>query len=592
MLGGTIASRPVAAQSTAGQRSQAALLGVTPEQIAQAKIIEQKAREMGSPVTGFEAIQAVTGANPKMQVIQRNAEGSDYAANTLTPIMQNRPKANSVMFNKQAERLSPAEQFPDVLAGLLQDSASGVLRDARKARASETKPFYENQRNSDLEALQLPREITKLDQQIKDGTWWKNDAVQQAGKNYANNNFYNNKANDLIKKNLGFIGQKGVDKFLARADESKQATIEAVNEARRRQDYIDQWTQQKDQKLTQLEAKNLPILAERVGDLLTKIDQNIQVVGANSLEGKTLTSLKKQLQPQTGSVYLPSAINSAYKTNRELTNVSHLSTPEQRMVAGVIGPYVSELKAISMGSSENIAKGSELHRNITKDVVRPLEVSQIGKIAGSPDNLQTFSAQANNLLPENPLDITPSVINRTIDAINQQDPNITRRFLAQYLRGTFNEANQKNMGGDNVFGGAKFAAKIAGNPTQEQNLMAALLASGGDSAGINNALEVFRAQGFKPSSNSATAANLQEMGAQNAAGFMATLLRGYKAAPYLHDKLTGSLSNKELASALSAGDGSIDRLMELARTGGKFDPIQQQMLINLLLANQKTQGEK
>ena len=221
------------------------------------------------------------------------------------------------------------------------------------------------------------------------------------------------------------------------------------------------------------------------------------------------------------------------------------------------------------------AKARSIVAQNMQNVVTPMEQGQIGKLSSS-DN---FSTQAGNLLPEVPMDVNPNVINKTMLTIGAENPDIGPTFISQYLRGAFNEANQKNVGGDNVFGGAKFAAKVAGNPAQEANLNQAVTSSGVNPQALGDALDVFRAQGMKPPVNSATVANATE--AKN-------LLSHLNPIPWLASKgehWTNGWATQDLARAL-IDPNSVDSLNELGRLNGSYSPLKQNVLANLLISQQ------
>lgn len=142
MAGGSAPGMLLAARGTAGDRAAAALKGVTPEQMALAKALQDKARAAGSPVTGYEAIQAQTGLNPKMQTQQRIAEQSDSAAGTLTPMMQARPGANAQVAEGAFNQIAPVSQAPDTLAGRMASTAETAITDARQSGNAKAGPYY------------------------------------------------------------------------------------------------------------------------------------------------------------------------------------------------------------------------------------------------------------------------------------------------------------------------------------------------------------------------------------------------------------------------------------------------------------------
>ena len=448
----------IASRGTAGDRVAAAMSGVTPEQIAMARILHQSAAESGSPITGYEAIQGVTGPNPKMQTQQRIAEQSDSAAGGLTTMMQNRPTANAALFGKVADGIAPVPVAPDATAGALQNAAARVIQGARDNGNALAAPYYATTSNNP-------------NARIPSGDW-----------------------NSLTS-----------DPAIA-------------------------WALQ--------QTKNNPLLG-------------VQGAAEGSLQwldtAKKFLDSHSQALAQSGDRF---PATQAAAASRRITSAVDPLFPDYAMA-----------RSIYEGNQNN--------------VVTPMEQGQIGKLASS-DN---FRAQANNLLPEAPMDVTPSVVNNTLTQIGAADPNIGSQFLAQYLRGTFNEANQDGMTGGNPMGGAKFAAKVAGNPMQAGNLTSAVTSVGADPQSLATALQIFGAQGMKPATNSATAFNANE----------ASLLSGpMKWLSAKGENWTNGLASKDLAAALMDQD-SVDSLNQLGQLNGTYSPFKQNLMANLLLSQQPQQ---
>lgn len=456
--GGAAPGMIIAAPGTAGERVAAATKGVTSEQLALAKALETEARNRGAPITGYEAIQAITGQNPKMQTQQRIAEQSDHAK-PLTIMMQARPGANTALMENAASTVAPKEMLPDTLAGQLQAAAEGSITAARQQGNAQAKPYYDSAYQQSLSPAQAS--ATVFEPALK-------------------------MAIDKVRKDP-----------LSRAYDKPANSVEVIDAAKR---YLDD-------------------ISNKAGI------QGKNTLAANASQGADLAKI-----------------------------VGDAASPD----------YATARKIVS----DNM-----------RNVVDPMKASQVGKLSES----NKFETQAGTLLPEKPMDVTPSVVKRTVDTISKQDPDITRKFLAQYLRGTFNEANQQNMTGENVFGGSKFAAKVAGNPAQEENLLAGLKASGANTAEIEAAIRIFRAQGMKPPVNSATQANIAEAGAGSGKGMVDLLMGRLSAATDKVDRMRANWSNKQMVEALAAPD-SVRRIEELARINGAYSPTKQQLLAAMLAA--------
>lgn len=583
ILGGLIPGAAIAARGTAGDRAAAATQGVTPEQMALARELKRKANSLGTPITDYEAIQSVTGLSPKMQTQQRLAEQSDASAKTLTPIMQNRAKANSVMFNNAANSIAPVEQYPDVLAGQLQKAAQAALQKTKDFRTSAASPDYRAQRASDIEAMNLADQVAAKKNQWQDRIDSRNKASQISGKLAADAN-----QQEQISKN--FYPVPGQPKFpqrythqAERAEEYQQAANETKDISRKRVDEAIEAERQFYEAQDALAEKNLPYVQSKVGGFLRQLDDDIRIAGPTT-EGKILKGFRDEIAPEGSPLFYPSQLESIYKANRNKLDLGLSPTDLQKTQAGVLGPYIKNLDSLIQDVSPAIKQGRQIYAQVSKDVVDPLDSSQVGKLARSDD----FVTQAKTLLPDKPMDVTPSVVERTFGAIGEQDPDIGRRMLAQYLRGSFNEANQKNVGGDNVFGGSKFAANMAGNADQEANLIAAVRASGAETQPFQDAINIFRAQGYKPPVNSATVPNADE--AARLGGLTGALTRPLQALPGAIDRWRNGMATSDLAKALAAQDASGPmRIEELARSNGVYDPMKQQMLINMLMANPESQ---
>ena len=583
LAGGMVPGMVLAARGTAGDRAAAAMGNVTPEQLQLAQALQERARAAGTPLTGYEAIQSVTGLNPKMQTQQRIAEQSDAAPGSgLTGMMQDRPGANQAMFENVANGVSPANPFPDTLAGRMQEAASNSIKSAQEARTAEAGPFYQKQRSSDSEAMrlleQMPSEATMLADRLRS----RDLAMQTSGQ-------LSGMSNDMTQAAKDYHPVAGMPGFPARylphTDVAAQAAAgsqEAYAVSRQRLQEASDAQQRLDTLSDQLAQKNLPEIQSKVSELLSGIDQKIKVLGP-TVEGKFLQSFRDELAPGGQPIVYPSQLESVYRNNRNKLDPGAFASSEDRTRIGVLGPEVQGLNALIKEVSPTIAEGRAAYAQASRNVVDPLKLGQVGKLAQS----DSFGPQAETLLPNKPMDITPQVVRRTAKTLNAQDPDIVRQFVAQYLRGQFNEANQQNMAGPNVFGGSKFAAQVAGNPGQDANLMAALQASGANPAQMNDALQIFSAQGMKPAVNSATQANTQEAGQMgNGHKLVDLLIRPLKTVPGAIDSWRNGWATEGLANALTDPQ-SIQRLQELARLNGSHNPTQQQIMANMLMASKQ-----
>jgi hypothetical protein len=148
-----------------------------------------------------------------------------------------------------------------------------------------------------------------------------------------------------------------------------------------------------------------------------------------------------------------------------------------------------------------------------KTIVNPMQESPVGDIAATRGITAeaAMRQQSEILMPQAPRALDPMTIKRTVATLNTQDPQAATNFVRQNLQAIFNESAQNLSGGANQWGGAKFAAQIAGNPQQKANLKALVEAAGGKGtwAGFNRLLDVLEAQGKRQAPGSQTAFNQQ-----------------------------------------------------------------------------------
>lgn len=461
LAGGMIPGAIVASKGTLSDRVSAAMRGLTPEQIQKADRLAKLAAQLKTPITGYEAVQAVTGLNPKMQTQQRLAEQSDAASKSLTPMMQARPGANSELFTNVTKDIAPNPGQIDTLAARLKTAAEDAITKKRQEGNELARPFYESASQKTLSPAQ--ESATTFDPAL-------NMAIEQ-----------------VVKDPLNSVYGK------------PKNTVAVIDAAKK---YLD-------------DIKNSAVIS----------GQNNRASNAGA----------------------------AAKTAIEIGDV-------------VAPEYATARNIVAKNMQENVL---------------PMQQGQIGKLSRSDD----FKTQSRSLLPEDVVDVTPDVIQKTASALNAQDPEILRQFLARDLQYKFNEQNQLTPSGENARGGANFAAKIAGNPGQQENLITALKSSGVDPTSFQDALQVYKAQGYKPPVNSATVANANEAGLLSGKGVIDALMGRADALRAPIDNWRNGWAASGLADALSAGENSVNRLHDISRLNGAYSPMKQQLLINMLLAN-------
>jgi hypothetical protein len=160
------------------------------------------------------------------------------------------------------------------------------------------------------------------------------------------------------------------------------------------------------------------------------------------------------------------------------------------------------------GPYGDYARARAQQQTLRENFLEPLNEGPLGKLSGTTDVQKQTSA----LLPNKPPPESAQVVAETVARVSRQNPQAAENLIHSHLRGAFDEATQDLATGANQFGGAKYAAIVAGNGQQAQNLEAAIRAlPNGDARwqGFRRFLDVMEATGQRPQQGSATAFNTE-----------------------------------------------------------------------------------
>ncbi len=125
-----------------------------------------------------------------------------------------------------------------------------------------------------------------------------------------------------------------------------------------------------------------------------------------------------------------------------------------------------------------------------------------------------LGAQVKALYPTAPMEGTAAETAGAIGRLNAQDATVAPALTRQHLATNFAEASQNNIPGANQWGGAKFAAQVAGNPLQRQVLMGnvgALPNGAAQAENLSNLIQVLEATGKRQQQGSGTAFNAGDL---------------------------------------------------------------------------------
>ena len=260
------------------------------------------------------------------------------------------------------------------------------------------------------------------------------------------------------------------------------------------------------------------------------------------------------------------------------------ATGIQGNASGVTWAAREKLDNFLASKSPIYAQGRDIYNQVSTDVVDPLKSGRVGQISEGGVGETGMRTQQGVLMPTNPQVTTPKDIKSTVQALRRQDPNAVPAWTRQSLEGIFNETAQKLQGGENQFGGAKFAQTIAGNKQQRENLKTLVTESSGIQAwnGFEKMLDVMEAQGKRQPVGSATAFNqmIAEEFKQGGVGKLATTAAKPSQLANAYDEFRMGKNAQLLAKLLTDPDG-INKLKEISNTAP--NSAKTRLLVNSLL---------
>lgn len=177
--------------------------------------------------------------------------------------------------------------------------------------------------------------------------------------------------------------------------------------------------------------------------------------------------------------------------------------------AAGLGGDAKAVKTEAVNKSVDYATALALEAHLREKYLEPLLNGPLGKLAELPDTKKAIGL----LFSANPLPGSAHEISTALSAVVKRNPQAARDLVRAHIEMTFNEATQNLQTGLNEFGGAKFAARLAGNSQQKANLKAAIEAVSGPQAwrGFETFLDVLEATGKRQAIGSKTAFNIDEL---------------------------------------------------------------------------------
>lgn len=202
------------------------------------------------------------------------------------------------------------------------------------------------------------------------------------------------------------------------------------------------------------------------------------------------------------------------------------SAARARNAAGqAIGPLNLSLEA----ASPSLRQGRAVHQQMTNDVVLPAEQGPLGRINNIDPGAENASARMGEQLAAPGVDRYHDVVAQSVQRLSRRDPRAAETLARDYVGDVLNQATRDLQGGANVYGGAKFFQRIAGDEASLRNLeaMVSNLPNGAQRwAGFHRFLDVVQATSYKAQKGSDTAFNQAIQQQMREGGAVAGALEG------------------------------------------------------------------
>lgn len=175
-----------------------------------------------------------------------------------------------------------------------------------------------------------------------------------------------------------------------------------------------------------------------------------------------------------------------------------------------LGKDAADVKRAAVNASTDYATALAVESHAREKYLTPLLNGPLGKIADKPQTRAVIEA----LFPASPLAASEAEITKAVGALSRTRPAAAQMLVRTYLESSFDEITRSLQSGPNQFGGASFAAAIAGNAQQRANLRAAMDALPGGAGkfeGFEKFLTILEATGTRMRVGSQTSFNTQEL---------------------------------------------------------------------------------
>jgi hypothetical protein len=527
------------------------LAGMTPAQENAAQELLTRSRQEGVPLTVDEAIQQVTNNGTAIGNVRRVVEQSPEGAAIIRPAMADRPDQVQTLGERTLNEIATQPNNPYTVAPRVQQAARTLVNQSPPARALDTAV---RDLGPQMTAEEAGNVIRPELQTIYDRREGMRNALAERDYGAARDADYttNGAAANPVTGVHDVINH--IDDMLASA---KGQTAAALRQARETL-----FTNgQPDMSVTGLSNARRAIadqistaarsgnndVARVLGDngVLGQLDSALEAVPEYGQARRNFAAASRPLDPFADNTVPGRAIaQDEYGRNYTLptekiapTIQSNGATGADQFLAAAQNSPDARNAFVRYFSQNLLDTARNPAGNINADVLantlrqnqdilrrfpeitqrlnqvgaarRALEIVErtpVGELAQTSE----FPKQANILFAANPLPGSERAIGATVRAIARTDPEAASQFVRMHIEREFNEGIQNNLPGANQFGAPKFAATIKGNPQQEANLRAAVMALPDGPIrwnALTRAMDIFEAIGKRQGAGSLTEPN-------------------------------------------------------------------------------------
>jgi hypothetical protein len=213
-----------------------------------------------------------------------------------------------------------------------------------------------------------------------------------------------------------------------------------------------------------------------------------------------------------------------YLDTAQTNAASPMTANKNAQRAAGFGMDAAAVRKAAEAASLDYTTALAVQQHAREKYLEPLLKGPLGRIADQPDTRKATNA----LFPSNPTPNSAGEVSTAVSALANKNQWAATQLVRAHAESVFNEATQALQSGPNQAGGAKFVARLVGNPQQRENLRAAVeaLPNGADKwQGFEKFLDIVEATGTRQAIGSKTAFNAQELAQLGGGGAVSEIVK-------------------------------------------------------------------